>query len=46
MFLQVFLPNLANEQAEIALVANINQLLRTNGFTSPLKDAMMNTSSF
>ena len=35
-----------NEEARIAQVANINQLPGTNGFTSPPKDAVMNTSSF
>ena len=34
-----------NEETRIAQVANINQLPR-NGFTSPSKDVMMNTSSF
>ena len=44
-FLQVFLPNVASEKAGIAQVVNINQLPMTNGFTSPPKDAVMNTSS-
>ena len=35
-----------NEEARIAQVANINKLPGTDGFTSPPKDAMMNTSSF
>ena len=35
-----------NEEARIAQVANINQLPVTNGFTSPPKDVVMNTSSF
>ena len=35
-----------NEEARIAQVANINQLPGTNGFTSPPKDSVMNTSSF
>ena len=35
-----------NEEARIAQVANINQLPGTDGFTSPPKDAVMNTSSF
>ena len=40
---QVFLPNVANEEAGIAQDANINLLGRTDGFP---KDAVMNTSSF
>ena len=32
------------EEARIAQVANINQLPKTNGFTSPPKDAVMNIS--
>ena len=35
-----------NEETRIAQVANINQLPGTDGFTSPLKDAVINTSSF
>ena len=35
-----------NEEATIAQVANINQLPGTDGFISPPKDAMINTSSF
>ena len=35
-----------NEEARIAQVANINQLPGTDGFTSPPKDAVINTSSF
>ena len=46
LVLQVFLPNVANEEAGIAQVANINQLPGTDGFTSPPKDAVMNASSF
>ena len=45
-FLQVFLSNVADEEAGIAQVANINQLPGTDGYSSPLKDAVMNTSSF
>ena len=41
-----FLPNVANKEAGIAKFANINQLPETNDFTSPTKDAMINTSSF
>ena len=33
-----------NEETRIAQVANINQLPRTDGFTSPQKDAVINTS--
>ena len=35
-----------NEETRIAQVANINQLPVTNGFTSPPKDAVINTSLF
>ena len=35
-----------NEEARNTKVANINQLPGTDGFTSPRKDAVMNTSSF
>ena len=36
-----------NEEARInSKVANINQLLRTDGFTFHSKDAVMNTFSF
>ena len=45
-FLQVFLSNVANEEAGIAQVANINQLPGTDSFTSPPKDAVTITSSF
>ena len=38
------LPNVTNEEAGIAQVANINQFPRTDSFTSLLKDAMTNTS--
>ena len=39
------LPNVANDDEDgIAPVANINQLPRTNGFTSPLNDAVTSTS--
>ena len=34
----------SKEETRIAQVANINQHPETNGFTSPLKDAAMNTS--
>ena len=34
------------EETRIAQGANINLLPGTDGFTSPLKDAVMNTSSF
>ena len=39
------LPNVANKEAGIAPVANINQLPGTDSFTSPPKDVVMNTSS-
>ena len=35
-----------NEETRIAEVANINQLPGTDGFTSPPKDAVINTFSF
>ena len=35
-----------NKETRIAQVANINQLPGSNGFTSPPKDAVINTSSF
>ena len=35
-----------NEETRIAQVANINQLPRADGFTSPPKDAVINASSF
>ena len=40
------LPNVANEEAGIAQVANNNQLPESYGFSSPPKDAVTNTSSF
>ena len=42
----MFLPNVAKEEAGIAQIANINQLSGADSFTSPPKDAMMNTNSF
>ena len=44
-FLQAFLPNVANKEVGITQLANINQLPRSNGFTSPPKE-VTNTSSF
>ena len=38
--------NVASEEAGIAQVANIKQFPGTDGFTSPPKDAVTNTSSF
>ena len=35
-----------NEEIRISQVANINQVPGTDGFTSPPKDAVINTSSF
>ena len=45
LFVQVFLPNVTNKEAGIAQVANNNKLPVTDSFTSPLKDAVTNTSS-
>ena len=35
-----------NEEDRISQVANINQLPGTDGFTSPPKEVVINTSSF
>ena len=45
-FVQVLDQMWLNEEARIAQVANINQFPRNDSFTSPPKDAMINTSSF
>ena len=46
IFVQVLDQMWLNEEARIAQVANINQFPRNDSFTSPPKDAMINTSSF